>query len=198
MSHAATGTLANRKWVLKRRPDGVFRSDCLELQNESVDASSLTGEEIIVRVETLSIDAFLRTMLDEGAYHGEVKPGDTMTAMGMGTVIATGPASKFKIGKRVMGMLGAQEVSRLTPGPMGPMSMLKLPFVPNRLWLSILGLTSGLTAWVGLFRVLPGPKKSETACQPLQVQQDPLLHNLRRVPEPVSLVWPGAQPSTSS
>lgn len=154
--------VTNTRLVLKERPDGIFRSQCLELQEESVDTADLKDEEIVVKVETLSVDAFLRTMLDEGAYHGEVKPGDVMTAMGMGVVAFAGPKSKLKVGSRVLGSLGAQTWSKLTPGPMGPMGVLPLPFVPPRLWLGLLGLTTGLTAWVGIFRVAKAPRRGET------------------------------------
>ena len=38
----------------------------------------------------LSVDAFLRTMLDEKAYHGAISLGDTLPALGYGRVIALG------------------------------------------------------------------------------------------------------------
>lgn len=155
-------SMMNEKWVLKERPNGVFRAQCLELQEESVDTIALDDEEVVVKVETLSVDAFLRTMLDEGAYHGEIKPGNLMTAMGMGMVIAVGPKSKLKVGNRVVGSLGAQTISKLTPGPMGPMKIMQLPFVPLRLWLGLLSLTTGLTAWVGIFRVAKAPRRGDT------------------------------------
>jgi len=158
----AQAKMMNRKFILKERPNGIFRAACLEYQEESVDLSSLADEEVVVRVETLSVDAFLRTMLDEGAYHGEVKPGSTMTAMGMGSVIAAGPRAKLAVGSRVIGSLGAQTVARLTPGPEGPMKLPPLPFVPPRLFLGVLGLTTGLTAWVGIFRVARAPRRGET------------------------------------
>jgi len=60
-----------------------------------------------------------------------------------------------------MGALGAQEFAHLEVGAMGPMRVMQLPSVPNRLWLSVLGLP-GLTAWVGIFRVLPRPRPGET------------------------------------
>jgi len=157
-----TGTLSNRKWIVKKRPEGVFQTDCLELQTEEVDASSLTASEILVRVETLSVDAFLRTILDEVAYHGALKVGGNMMAMGMGVIIAAGPTSRLKVGSRVWGPLGAQELARVTPTPFGPKKVPQLPLVPNRLWTSLLALTTGLTAWVGIFRVLPRPRRGET------------------------------------
>jgi len=148
--------------VLKERPKGLFRAQCLELQEETVDASALGDEEVLVKVEWLSVDAFLRTMLDEGAYHGEIQPGGLMTAMGMGTVVAAGKKAKLRVGGRVMGALGAQTVSKVVPGPMGPMPVLSLPFVPPRLWLGLLSLTTGLTAWVGIFRVAAPPRRGQT------------------------------------
>ena len=45
--------------------------------------------EALVQVEMLSVDAFLRTMLDEKAYHGAISLGDTLPALGYGRVIAS-------------------------------------------------------------------------------------------------------------
>merc|ERR1712039_800837 len=44
----------------------------------------------------------------------------------------------------------------------GPTRVLPLPFVPLRLWLGLLGLTTGLTAWVGIFRVAKKPARGQT------------------------------------
>ena len=164
-SASASGSLTNDKWVLRARPSGVFSSAecCGAMEHEEVDVSSLAPDEIVVRVETLSVDAFLRTMLDADAYHGSVTLGATMPAMGIGVVVAAGRDAKLGVGKKVLGMLGAQTVARLTPGPMGPMALMKLPGVPESASLGLLGLTTGLTAWVGMFRVAPrSPRAGET------------------------------------
>jgi len=113
-------------------------------------------------VDTLSVDAFLRTMLDKGAFHGTIELGDTMTAMGIGTVVAGGPKSKYAAGTWVLGMFGAQTVCKMVPDAMGPTKMLPLPGVPKKASLGLLGITTGLTAWIGVFRVLPQPRRGET------------------------------------
>ena len=85
-------------------------------------------------MEMLSVDAFLRTMLDEEAYHGSVKLGATMPAMGYGTVVATAPDAASNLGKQVLGLLGAQTYAVTTMGtPDGAMQMLSL--WERRVWL---------------------------------------------------------------
>ena len=61
----------------------------------------------------LSCDAFIRTMLDEEAYHGAVPIGGTMPAIGYGKVVAAGPQSKHKVGSIVAGMMGAQTHAKM-------------------------------------------------------------------------------------
>jgi NADPH-dependent curcumin reductase CurA len=67
--------------------------------------------EVIVEVCALSIDGFLRTMMDENAYHGSLKLGDVLPAIGIGTVVKSN-SSKLKVGAKVTGMLGAQKYSK--------------------------------------------------------------------------------------
>ena len=56
---------------------------------QAIDCSQLEDGEVVVQCEMLSVDAFLRTMLDEEAYHGAIKLGDTLPALGYGRVIAS-------------------------------------------------------------------------------------------------------------
>ena len=118
---AKSTSMTNRKWALKARPTGIFTAAecCGAIQVEEVSLTNLGEEEIVVVVETLSIDAFLRTMLDEEAYHGAIELGATLPAMGIGVVVAAGAKAKLAVGKKVLGMLGAQSVARLVPGEMG-------------------------------------------------------------------------------
>ena len=53
-------------------------------------------DQVIVKVGTLSVDAFIRTMLDEEAYHGSVSLGGTLPAIGYGTVVHAGSKSGRK------------------------------------------------------------------------------------------------------
>lgn len=109
------------------------------------------------QVETLSIDAFIRTMLDEKAYHGAIALGDVIPALGYGTVLAS---STLKSGTRVMGLLGAQTVCTSPDAQLNKMPA--LPRVQPREWLGMLGLTTGITAWVGIYKVVRPPRKGET------------------------------------
>tara|TARA_B100000524_G_scaffold201180_1_gene104787 strand:+ start:732 stop:1268 length:537 start_codon:yes stop_codon:yes gene_type:complete len=109
------------------------------------------------QVETLSIDAFIRTMLDEKAYHGAIALGDAIPALGYGTVLSS---STLKPGTRVMGLLGAQTVCTSPDAQLNKMPA--LPRVQPREWLGMLGLTTGITAWVGIYKVVRPPRKGET------------------------------------
>ena len=94
--------LTNTKWTLKARPEGIFRADmCSQIETETVDLSSIEENEVVIKSELLSVDAFLRTMLDAEAYHGSVDIGATLPALGIGTVMAAGSKTKLKVGSKV-------------------------------------------------------------------------------------------------
>ena len=129
---------------------------------QAIDCSQLEDGEVVVQCEMLSVDAFLRTMLDEEAYHGAIKLGDTLPALGYGRVIASANP-KFKIGKRVSGMLGARSVARLkAEQSAGLFPFLSLPRVKPTTMMGLLGITSGLTAHVGIHSVTKPPRRGQT------------------------------------
>lgn len=111
-------------------------------------------------METLGLDAFLRTMLDAEAFHGAVDIGITLPAFGIGTIVASGVNATFTPGTVVMGMFGATNYAVMTPGEMGPFPT--LPIVPPELGLGLLSLTTGITAHVGIYNVLGSPRKGQT------------------------------------
>ena len=152
------------RWVLTQRPQGKFDAtrDCAK-RTEPIP--ELKKDDVLVEVEMLSVDAFVRTMLDEQAYHGRVEIGGAVPALGYGTVVGAGADAQSHIGKRVLGMVTASSHA------VGPMSMseggftqvLSIPGVPQRLSLSLLSFATGLAAYVGCFKVLKPPKAGETA-----------------------------------
>ena len=151
------------RWVLTQRPQGNFDAS-RDVEKRTEPIPELKSDDVLDEVEMLSVDAFVRTMLDEQAYHGRVEIGGAVPALGYGTVIAAGADAKASIGKRVLGMVHASSHA------VGPMSMgtgftqvLSIPGVPTRLSLSLLSAVTGLTAYVGCFKVLTKPGKGETA-----------------------------------
>lgn len=174
MSPLSASKTINRKWVLKRRPVGVFDPELdSELVEEEVALSPSPSDdddqkkqhlgetEIVVKPQLLSIDAFLRTMLDEKAYHGSLPLGGVLPALGYGRVVLAGPKSGHKIGSRVAGMLQAADYAKVDGSQV--MRAFKLPFMSMSSSLGIMGITCGLTAYCGVFYVAPRPpRRGET------------------------------------
>jgi NADPH-dependent curcumin reductase len=165
-----TTTFTNRKWVLTKRPQGSFDPDRdVTLQEETLDPASCFDDDekeefVVVQVETLSVDAFIRTMMDEGAYHGSLSLPSTLPALGYGTVVATstsqGKKATFKVGQSVIGMLGAQTYAQVPSKQL--FRKFTLPCLPETSALGLMSLTTGLTAYTGMFFVpSKAPKKGE-------------------------------------
>lgn len=154
-------TVTNSKWVLKARPQGVFDpSNDVELTTENIPTSSLEDDEILVETTMLSGDAFIRTMMDEEAYHGALSINDTIPAIGYGKVIAAGRKAGHKVGTVVSGMMGAQTYAKIKSG--GAFRHITFPFMTPTASLGLMGLTTGLTAYTGVFYVARRPKRGET------------------------------------
>jgi hypothetical protein len=161
LENQSASFVTNQKWVLKSRPNGIFDPETdSELLSERINLEC-EADEIICETETLSVDAFIRTMLDEEAYHGVVAIGSTLPAIGYGKVIKAGSAAKYKTGSKVMGMLGAQTYAKVKANAVFP--KINFPFMPESASLGLMGLTTGLTAYTGVFYVCPKPKRGETA-----------------------------------
>lgn len=156
----------NRKWVLKRRPVGVFDPELdvelvVEDNANDDDDEALKETQIVVEPQLLSIDAFLRTICDESAYHGSLPLGSTFPALGYGKVVRAGVQSGHTVGTTVAGMLGASD--RCVVEGKQVMRSIRLPFLRKSDSLGLVGLTSGLTAYCGVFYVpSKRPRKGET------------------------------------
>ena len=58
------GKVLNKKWILKNHPEGKFNaSRDVELVEETIDLGNVPEEKVVVEVQSLSIDAFIRTMV---------------------------------------------------------------------------------------------------------------------------------------
>ncbi len=137
----------NRKIVLAKRPDGEPVESDFELKENEVP--ELNDGEVLLKVEHLSIDAFIRTMLDnrEGSFHGNVEMGDSpVTALGIGRVVDS-RSPDLNQGDAVFGPMGAQTH---VVWPAAMLRKLDESEVPARTYLGALGMTTGLTAYAGM------------------------------------------------
>ena len=162
--HAST--YPNERWILRSRPTDAFRASDLALETQDVDEEALADGEVLVAVETLSIEAFYRTTLDAEAYHGTTAVGGVVPALGLGRVVAS-KAKKFKKGALCLGMLGAQKFAMVPAS--GLQAAAVLPGARRTDSLGRLGI-SGLTAWIGMCAVLGPPKRGQVAeLEPLMI-----------------------------
>jgi NADPH-dependent curcumin reductase CurA len=138
--------VANTRVVLVSRPDGDPTPDNFGL--ESVPVVSPEPGQVLVAVDMLSIDAFIRTTLDDrdDSLHGSTPIGSTIGALGVGTVIESGD-DRFQPGDTVAGGLGAQTHATVSTAFLEKVDASR--FGPAT-QLGALGLTTGLTAYVGM------------------------------------------------
>lgn len=133
-----------RRITLARRPDGPVSPDCFALEQSELPA--LQDGQVLVETECLSIDAFIRTVMYEDAFHAPVPLGGLIAALGVGRVIESASPA-LAVGDGVFGPLGAQTRALM---PAARMRKLDERRAPLRAWLGTLGLTSGVTAYFGI------------------------------------------------
>lgn len=137
--------VTNRKAVLTKRPDGEPKESDFSIVEETLP--ELKDGEVLLAVEHLSIDAFIRTTLDgPQGMHGTMDLKQAVTALGVGRV----RDSRFdglNQGDAVFGPMGAQS-HVIWPGNI--LRKLDESDVPARTYLGALGMTTGLTAYAGM------------------------------------------------
>jgi NADPH-dependent curcumin reductase CurA len=154
-------TVTNKKWILKNRPTSVFDPEKdVELVEEMLDlAAEVPAGKLVLKIEMLGVDAFVRTMMNPQAYHGSTPTATVVPAFGYGVVVQSGEGAPA-VGTRMHGMVLAQLY--------GTYDTTRLKVLPERkglppcACLGMLGLTTGITAYVGVNSVLSPPKKGET------------------------------------
>lgn len=102
----------NTRWVLAKRPSTFIDEETFRKEVVDVPAdSSLGPEDVLVRVEHLSLDPAMRGWLrDTRSYIRPVQIGEVMRAGGLGTVLAVGSRVRsLKLGDKVEGLCGWQE-----------------------------------------------------------------------------------------
>lgn len=155
-------TLNNQKWILKKHPKGKFDvSRDADFVTDTLDLSAIPEDKVVIETQALSVDAFIRTMLDDvdNAAHGSLGGlGKIIPALGYGKVIKGN--KDFKEGTIVTGLLGATKYA--VSGSEGLMKVALLPGVKPTTTLGLLGI-SGIAAYTGMFlSPTKCPKKGET------------------------------------
>ena len=92
--------------LLAARPDGMPSDDCWRLDEREVPP--LAEGEVLVEVDTVSIDPAMRAWMNEFCYVGCVGLGETMWAFAVGEVLESRHAG-FVPGDKVRGLLGVQQ-----------------------------------------------------------------------------------------
>jgi NADPH-dependent curcumin reductase CurA len=137
----------NRKVVLAARPRGVPAAGDFRVEEEAL--APLADGQVRIDVSHLSIDAFIRTALEASSFHQSVPIGGLVSALGVGRVRESRFAG-LAAGDAVFAPVGAQSVATL-PGAMAKRVDEKR--APATAHLGVLGLTTGLTAYMGVRKV---------------------------------------------
>mgnify|MGYP003385898087 CR=1 FL=1 len=154
----SNATFNNTQIRLKSRPVGLPTKDNWSTVKEEI--SSIADNDIVVKVQTLSLDPAMRGwMNDAKSYIAPVGIDEVMRAGGVGTVVAS-KNPKFVEGDVVTGMLGVQEFAHLTEQHLKPSGIVKIQLnelATDTVWLNTLGMP-GMTAYFGFHEVgLPRP-----------------------------------------
>lgn len=136
----------NTKVTLAARPEGMPTLDDFKVIEEQL--GELPPEHVLVKVDTLSVDAFIRTMLDDrDSFHGVIPIGGPVVALGVGQVMESN-SDQLAVGDWVNGPMMAQSHAQLPAAMLQKIS--PADNIPPRTYLGVLGLTTGITAWVGM------------------------------------------------
>ena len=140
-------TELNKKVVLKSRPANRPEDSNFEYREEQTD--ELTDGMLLIKVDLLGIDAFIRTTLNEGSFHRGAEIGGVIPALGVGIVLES-KAEGFSAGDHVFGPLCSQTHAVM---PAFTMKKIDTTVAPASAYLGALGLTTGLTAYFGIVDV---------------------------------------------
>ena len=138
----------NRKVVLASHPDGMVEPTDFRIEEEEGRAPG--DGEVLVKTEAISIDAFIRTSLNEDeGFHMAVPLGGVVTALAVGYVVESN-TDALQAGDAVFGPLGAQTYGTFPGGMLQKVDDKEVPITAH---LGALGLTTGLTAYTGMVGV---------------------------------------------
>ena len=141
-------TYHNRRVVIRQHANGAPALSDFAIVEETI-ATAPAGQ-VVVKVDTLSIDAWILTTLSGPGMHEMGDLGSTVRAFGIGQVVASGSA-EFAAGDWAYGLLSGQTYATMPASELT--KVVPEPGVEPQAFIGPLGITTGLTAWVGLIAV---------------------------------------------
>ena len=117
---------------------------------ETSDIGEVPAGHVVVEVDTLSMDAWIRTTLNHAGMHETADIGASIPALGVGRVVESN-SEELSAGDWVYGLLSAQTHALLPDAALNKLDL--QDGVEPRDYVGPLGVTTGLTAWVGLIAV---------------------------------------------
>jgi hypothetical protein len=138
----------NRRVFIKQYREGMPLLEDFGIENVTI--ADVPAGHVAVKVDTLSMDAWIRTTLTPGSFHETAGLGSTIRALGVGQVVECA-GDALAVGDWVYGLLSAQTHAMV---PAAALTKLDLSnSLQPRDFVGPLGVTTGLTAWVGLIAV---------------------------------------------
>ncbi|QJB68951.1 hypothetical protein [Parasphingorhabdus halotolerans] len=141
-------SIQNRRVFIRQRPNGMPTID--DFGVEDVTINNIPDGHVVAKVDTLSMDAWIRTTLNDAGMHKTGDIGTTIRAFGVGQVVES-KSDKLAVGDWVYGILSAQ-THALVPDAAVTKVEPEKDIEPSA-FVGPLGITTGLTAWVGLVMV---------------------------------------------
>ena len=142
-----TNRPVNRKIVLVEHVKGQVTPEHFRLEEE--EARAPEDGEVIVAVDTISIDAFIRTSLNDWeGLHTQTPVGGVIGTLNVGRIVES-KADGFDVGDAVTGGLGSQTYATVPANQVQKID----DALPLSTYLGALGLTTGLTAYFGMRHV---------------------------------------------
>jgi hypothetical protein len=138
----------NRRVFIKHHREGM--PILADFGLEAAEVTDVPAGHVLVKVDTLSMDAWIRTTLNHAGMHETADIGATIPALGVGQVVESS-STALAVGDWVFGLLSAQTYAMLPDAGLKKLD-LSNSFHP-RDFVGPLGVTTGLTAWVGLIAV---------------------------------------------
>ena len=152
---------ANRRFVLRERPEGRIDPETFELVEEELP--EIGDGEALVRTEWISLDPTNRAWInDMPGYLPPVAIGETMRGLGLGRVVES-KHPDYEEGQLVQGLIGWTE--NFVASDAAPLQRVpEIEGVSPSSYLGVLGMT-GLTAWVGM-REIGKPRRARPSSSP--------------------------------